>query len=260
MKILPMVVAGLSVFVSGARAALVEKAVTYEQGGVTLEGFHVYDDAVAGKRPGVLVIHQWTGLTEYEKSRSRMLAEMGYNVFAADVYGKGVRPQPPEAGKEAGKYKGDRTLFRARLMAGLDVLKADERTDSDKIAAIGYCFGGGGVLELARAGAEIKGVVSFHGSLDAAPGMEGKPGKIKAKILVLHGAADPFAPAAQVAALESELTAAKADWQLVLYSGAVHAFTQKEVGDDPSKGVAYNEAADRRSWAAMQLFFKELFE
>ncbi len=245
---------------TGAHAALVEKAVTYQQGGATLEGFHVYDDAVAGKRPAVLVIHQWTGLSDYEKRRSRMLAEMGYNVFAADIYGKGVRPQPPEAGKEAGKYKGDRTLYQARLTAALDQLKADERTDGTKVVAIGYCFGGTGVLELARSGAEIAGVVSFHGGLDAAEGMTAAAGKIPAKVLVLHGAVDPYVPAAQVAAFEKEMTDAKADWQLVSYGGAVHSFTHKEAGDDPSKGAAYQEAADRRSWEAMKVFFAELFK
>ena len=246
--------------VTGAHAALVEKAVIYHQGGATLEGYHVYDDAVAGKRPAILVVHQWTGLTDHEKGRSRALAELGFNVFAADIYGKGIRPQPPEAGTEAGKFKGDRVLFRARLMAGLDWLKADERTEVKKIAAIGYCFGGTGVLELARSGAAVAGVVSFHGALDAAPGFLAQPGKVKAKVLVLHGADDPYAPAEQVAAFEKEFTAAKADWQLVLYSGAVHAFTQKEAGNDNSKGAAYNEAADRRSWAAALAFFAELFK
>lgn len=246
--------------VTGAHAALVEKAVTYQQGDATMEGFHVYDDAVVGKRPAILVIHQWTGLTDYEKRRSRALVELGYNVFAADIYGRGIRPQPPEAGKVAGKYKGDRTLYRARLMAALDWLKSDERTDAAKVAAIGYCFGGTGVLELARAGAGVAGVVSFHGGLDAAPGLEAQAGKIKAKILVLHGADDPYSPAAQVAAFEKEFTAAKADWQLILYSGAVHAFTEKEAGDDNSKGAAYNESADRRSWAAALAFFAELFK
>ena len=246
--------------VTGAHAALVEKAVIYQQDGATLEGFHVYDDARSGKRPAVLVIHQWTGLTEYEKRRSRLLAELGYNVFAADIYGQGIRPKPPEAGKKAGKYKGDRPLYRARLTAALAWLKADERTEPAKIAAIGYCFGGTGVLELARSGAEVAGVVSFHGSLDAAAGMAAEAGKISAKVLVLHGADDPFAPAAQVAAFQKEMTDAKADWQLVLYGGAVHAFTQKEAGSDNSKGAAYNEAADRRSWDAMKAFFAELFK
>lgn len=243
-----------------AHAALVEKAVTYQQDGATLEGFHVYDDAVTGKRPAVLVVHQWTGLSDSEKRRSRMLAEMGYNVFAADIYGKGIRPQPPEAGNEAGKYKGDRTLYRARLTAALDLLKADERTDAKKIAAIGYCFGGTGVLELARAGTEIAGVVSFHGGLDSAAGMTAAAGKIPAKILVLHGAVDPYVPAEEVTAFEKEMTDAKSDWQLVSYGGAVHSFTHMEAGDDPAKGAAYNGAADRRSWVAMQSFFAELFK
>jgi dienelactone hydrolase len=245
--------------VTGVHAALVEKAVTYQQGGVTLEGFHVYDDAVTGKRPAILVVHQWTGLGEYEKRRSRSLAALGYNVFAADVYGQGIRPQPPEAGKEAGKYKGDRALYRARLAAALDWLNADARTEVSKVAAIGYCFGGTGVLELARAGADISGVISFHGGLDAVPGFEATTGKIKAKVLVLHGADDPFAPAEQVVAFEKEFTAAKADWQIILYGGAVHAFTQIEAGYDNSKGAAYNESADRRSWLAALAFFAELF-
>ncbi len=243
-----------------AEAALVEKTVTYRQDGAVLEGFQVYDDAVAGPRPAVLVIHQWTGLTDYEKGRSRQLAALGYNVLAADIYGKGIRPPAPaEAGKEAGKYKGDRALYRARLLAGLDVLRKDPQTEPSKIAAIGYCFGGTGVLELARAGAPLRGVVSFHGGLDAAEGFAAKPGGVTAKVLVLHGAADPFAPAAQVTALQQELTAAKADWQLVLYGGAVHAFSQREAGNDASKGAAYNEAADRRSWQAMSAFLAEIF-
>jgi dienelactone hydrolase len=245
--------------IASASAALVEKPVEYEQGGVTLEGFHVYDDAVSGKRPAVLVIHQWTGLSDNEKMRSRKLAELGYNVFAADIYGKGIRPVPPAAGQEAGKYKGDRDLYRARLTAALDVLKKDERTDTAKIAAIGYCFGGGGVLELARSGADIAGVVSFHGAIDAAPGKEAPKGGVKAKILVLHGAKDPFVPTEHVLAFGKEMDAAGADWQFTAYSDAVHSFTQKTAGDDPSKGSAYNEKADKRSWEAMKVFFAEIF-
>jgi len=259
MKTLTPLVLAISL-VSCVHAALVEKAVIYQQGGATLEGFHVFDDAVAGKRPAILVVHQWTGLTDYERRRSRSLAELGFNVFAADIYGQGIRPQPPEAGKEAGKYKGDRALYRARLMAALDWLKADERSDGTKLAAIGYCFGGTGVLELARAGAPLAGVVSFHGGLDGAAGFLAQPGKVTAKVLVLQGADDPYAPAEQVTAFEKEFNAAKADWQLVLYSGAVHSFTQKEAGNDNSKGAAYNAAADRRSWAAAQAFFAELFK
>ncbi|WP_367870266.1 dienelactone hydrolase family protein [Luteolibacter sp. Populi] len=245
---------------ASASAALVEKTVEYDQGGTTLEGFHVYDDAVSGKRPAVLVIHQWTGLTDYEKGRARQLAELGYNVFAADIYGKGVRPARPDAAKEAGKYKGDRDLFRARLKAGLEVLQKEEHTDTAKIAAIGYCFGGTGVLELARSGADIAGVVSFHGGLDAAEGKAAEKGGVKAKVLVLHGAEDPNVPTDQVLAFGKEMVEAGVDWQFVGYGGAVHAFTQKMAGNDNSKGAAYNEKADKRSWEAMKVFFAEIFE
>ncbi|WP_193212210.1 dienelactone hydrolase family protein [Luteolibacter marinus] len=244
---------------ASASAALVEKTVEYDQGGTTLEGFHVYNDAFPGKRPGVLIIHQWTGLTDYEKMRARLLAEMGFNVFAADIYGKGIRPQPPEAGKEAGKYKDDRDLYRARLDAGLEVLKKDEHTDATKIAAIGYCFGGTGVLELARSGADLAGVVSFHGGLGAGDGKAAAKGGVKAKVLVCHGADDPFVPADELSGFQQEMRDAGADWQFIAYSGAVHAFTQKMAGDDNSKGAAYNEKADRRSWEHMKLFFAELF-
>jgi len=251
----------VSSLLTPARAALVEKVVSYQHGNVTLEGFHVFDDTVVGKRPAILVVHQWTGLSDYEKRRSRALAELGYNVFAADVYGKGIRPQAPDAaGKEAAKYKNDRLHYRARLNASLDWLKTEEHTDATKIAAVGYCFGGTGVLELVRGGAPVLGVISFHGGLDATTGFTAKIGKSKAKVLVLHGADDPMAPAEQVAAFEKEFSAAKQDWQLVLYSGAVHAFTQKEAGNDNSKGVAYNAAADRRSWEAAKVFLTELFK
>lgn len=248
------------VALASATAAIVESPVAYESDGVKLEGVHVYDDAVQGKRPAVLVIHQWMGITEHEKQRARMLAELGYNVFAADIYGAGIRPtNPGDAGKEAGKYKGDRELFRKRLNAGLDVLKKDELTDATKVAAIGFCFGGTAVLELARAGTDLAGVVSFHGGLDAADGMAAEKGKIPAKVLVLHGAVDPYVPVEQVHGFGKEMEAAGADWQLIAYGNAVHAFTQKGAGDDPSKGAAYDEAADRRSWIAMKAFFSEIF-
>lgn len=251
--------AALTALVGSASAELVEKAVEYQQDGATLEGFHVYDGSVEGKRPAVLVIHQWTGLTDYEKHRSRMLAAMGYNVFAADIYGKGVRPQPPEAGQEAGKYKGNRDLYRARLTAALEVLRKEEHTDPAKIAAIGYCFGGTGALELARSGADIAGVVSFHGGVGPAEGKAAAKGAVKAKVLVLHGADDPNVKPDEVEAFAKEMREAGVDWQLIAYGGAVHAFTQKTAGDDPSKGAAYNEKADRRSWEAMKSFFAELF-
>src|SRR5690606_21414779 len=150
----------------------------------------------------------------------RQLAKLGYNVFAADIYGKGVRPSPPAAGQEAGKYKGDRELYRARLKAGLETLTGDERTDAARGAAIGHCFGGTGVLELARSGAEVAGVVSFHGGLDSADGMAAEKDGVKARVLVCHGAADPHVPPQQVKDFMDEMDAAGVDWQIAAYGGA----------------------------------------
>lgn len=238
-------------------AAIVEKPVEYKSGDVVCEGWHAYDDTLAGKRPAILVVHQWTGISGHEKAAARQLAELGYNVLVADVYGKGVRPQPPAAGQEAGKYKKDRPLLRARLTAALDVLKQDARTDGTKLAATGYCFGGTSVLELARSGADVKGVVSFHGGLDSPKPADGQ--NIKGKVLALHGADDPYVAAKDIIAFEQELQAAKVDYKLIKYPGAVHSFTHKEAGNDNSKGAAYNEAADKASWSEMKAFLTGLF-
>lgn len=242
-----------------ARSEIVFKPVEYKQADTVLEGLSVYDDALQGKRPAVLVVHQWKGLGDYEKKRAEMLARLGYNVFAVDIYGKGIRPQTPqEAGAEAGKYKNDRALLRARVRAGLDVLIGHELTDPKRVAAIGYCFGGTTVLELARSGADITGVVSFHGGLSTPNPSEAK--NIKAKVLALHGADDPNVPPKEVAAFEEEMRQGGVDWQLVAYGGAVHAFTDWNAGNDNSKGAAYNERADRRSWEAMKQFFAEVLK
>lgn len=240
------------------QAEIKESVVEYKSGDVVCEGLHVVDTAKTGKLPSILIIHQWTGLSDNEKMRAHMLAELGYNVFAADIYGKGVRPQPPESGKEAGKYKADRKLYRGRMLSALEVLSKDSHTDVSKMAAIGYCFGGTGVIELARSGALIKGVVSFHGGLDSPTPADGK--NIKGKVLILHGADDPFVPAKDIAAFEQEMKDAKVDYKLVSYPGAVHAFTQKGAGNDNSKGAAYNEAADKASWEEMKAFFARIFK
>ena len=177
----------------------------------------------------MLVVHQWKGLGDYEKKRAEMLAQLGYNVFAADIYGKGIRPQTPqEAAAEAGKYKNDRALLRARVRAGLDVLMNHELTDPKRVVAIGYCFGGTTVLELARSGAEISGVVSFHGGLSTPNPSDAK--NIKAKVLALHGADDPNVPPKEVAGFEEEMHQGEVDWQLIAYGGAVHAFTDWNAG------------------------------
>lgn len=239
-------------------AEIKETVVEYKSGGVLCEGLHVVDTAKTGKLPSVLIIHQWTGLSENEKMRARMLAELGYNVFAADIYGKGIRPQPPAAGQEAGKYKSDRKLYRERMLSALEVLNKNPQTDLAKVGAIGYCFGGTGVIELARSGALLKGVVSFHGGLDSPTPADGK--NIKGKVLALHGADDPFVKAPDIAAFEQEMKDANVDYKLVSYPGAVHAFTQKAAGDDNSKGAAYNEAADKASWDEMKAFFNRIFK
>lgn len=244
--------------ISSARAEIKTETVEYKQGDATLEGFHAYDDSISGKRPGVLIVHQWKGLGEYEKKRAEMLAKLGYNVFAADIYGKGIRPTTPkEAGGLAGKYKSDRALLRERVKSGLEALRKNAMTDPKKIAAIGYCFGGTTVLELARSGEDISGVVSFHGGLSTPNPTDAK--NIRGKVLALHGADDPNVPAPEVAAFEDEMRKAGADWQLVSYGGAVHSFTDWNAGSDNSRGAAYNERADKRSWEAMKGFFNELF-
>jgi len=242
--------------VSTLSAAIVEKPLEYKAGEVLCEGWQAYDDALPNKRPGVLIIHQWTGVSDHEKEAARKLASLGYNVLVADIYGKGIRPQPPAAGKEAGKYKGNRPLLRARVNAALDVLSRDARTDASKLAATGYCFGGTAVIELARSGAAVKGVVSFHGGLDSPTPADGK--NIKAQVLALHGADDPFVPAKDVAAFEAEMKTAGVDYKLVKYPGAVHSFTHKAAGNDNRKGAAYNADADRDSWFQMEQFLKTM--
>jgi dienelactone hydrolase len=241
------------------RAAIQTRIIEYKQGGTTLEGFVAWDDALTGVRPGVLVVHQWMGLTDYEKKRAGMLAQLGYVAFCADIYGQGVHPQnTAEAGALAGKYKGDRPLLRARVSAGLAALRQQPLVDPKHIAAIGYCFGGTTVLELARSGADLNGVVSFHGGLDAPNPDDGK--NIKCKVLILHGADDPFSSPQDIAALEGEMRNGGVDWQLIKLGGAVHAFTQWNAGSDNAKGAAYNARADQRSWEYMKLFFDGIFK
>jgi dienelactone hydrolase len=258
MKQLIMLGIALALFGGRADAKVQHQLVEYKQGDTVLEGYLAFDDAAKGKRPGVLVVHAWMGLDDNARKRADMLAGLGYVAFAADIYGKGVRPKTAdEAGKLAGTYKSDRKLLRARVNAGYDVLVKTAKVDAAKTAAIGYCFGGTTVLELARSGTAVSGVVSFHGGLDSPAPADAK--QIKAKVLVLHGAADPHEKPADFAAFQKELADAKVDWQLVEYGGAVHCFTDATAGTDTSKGCAYDAVADARSWTAMKTFFDELF-
>ena len=244
--------------VSVAEARLHTGTVEYIDSGKALEGYLAYDDSFEGKRPGVLVVHEWWGINDYIKKRTEMLAGLGYIAFAADIYGKGVRTADPEvAGKLAGIYRADRALLRRRVALGLEQLTANKLTDPGRVGAIGYCFGGTAVLELARSGAPISGVVSFHGNLDTPTP---QTSLIKAKVLALTGALDPYVPPEQVRAFEDEMKKAGADWFITSYGGSVHSFTNPASGDNPSKGIAYNETADKRSWRAMKDFFSEIFK
>ncbi|MBD2663207.1 dienelactone hydrolase [Richelia sinica FACHB-800] len=242
---------------SDALAVIRTKTIEYKQGNTVLQGYLAYDDAIKVKRPGVLVVHEWNGLQSYIKKRTVQLAKLGYVAFAADIYGKGVRPKNiAESAAQSKIYRQDRKLLRERAKAGLQVLQNYRWTDAKRIAAIGYCFGGGTVLELARSGVNLAGVVSFHGNLDTPNPDDAK--NIKAKVLVLHGADDPFVPDEQVRAFENEMRQAKVDWQLISYGGVEHAFTNPDYKGEP-KGALYNPLADQRSWKAMRQFFAEIF-
>jgi len=259
LRVVPVLAAGLllSSFVA-AQAAIKTKVVEYKQGDTTLEGYLAYDDAQKGKRPGVLVVDEWGGLVAYGKHRAEMLAKLGYVAFAADIYGKGVRPSTPQAkGQEAGKYMKDRGLLRERAEAGLKQLASNPLVDPKRIGAIGFCFGGGAVLELARSGADLSGLVGFHAALGNPTPADAN--NIKAKVLILHGADDPLVNKTEVDAFENEMKATKVDWQVVLYSHTMHAFSNPE-SHDPAHGVQYHADSDRRSWQAMQDFFRETFK
>ena len=234
-----------------AQSAIVTKRVEYKHGDAVLEGFLAYDDSKTGPRPGIMIVHDWDGLTAYEETRAKMLAELGYVAFAADIYGKGVKPKTPqENGAQASKYRGDAALFRGRLQAGLDEMKRQSQVDGKKTAAIGYCFGGGGVLELARSGADVTGVVSFHGSYGTA--LPATAGAVKSKVMVVHASQDPATSREVFDKFLDEMRDAKVDYVMNLYNLDVHPFTV--IG-----GPSYRPDADRRSWEAMQDFFREIF-
>ncbi len=246
-------------FLSSAQAKIVSQTVDYtDEKGTALQGYVVYDDATSGKRPGVIVVHDWRGLTDYTRKRSDMLAQLGYIAFAADIYGKGVRPQSvPEYSKQIAIYKGDRPLYRERERAAYHAFLKQPLVDASRIGAIGYCFGGTGVIEMARDGLDLKGVVSFHGGLDSQPVTAGAT--IKTKVLALCGADDPYESAADMTAFEQQLRENNVDYQIVKYGHAVHAFTDPGVDALHQDGAKYNADADHRSWQAMRDFLSELF-
>lgn len=235
------------------------RPVEYRHGDVVLEGYLASLKDQKGKRPGVVVVHEWKGHNEYVRKRAEQLARLGYVAFALDMYGKGVQARDhAEAAKMAGVFRENRALMRERAKAGLDVLRRQEVCEATRVAAMGYCFGGTTALELARCGEDIRGVASFHGNLSNPKPEDSR--HIKGKVIVFHGADDPFIPKDQVEGFQDEMRKAKVDWQFVSFGGAVHSFTVPEAGGDPSKGAAYDEKADRRSWEMLQLFLTDVFK
>lgn len=238
-----------------------EEEVTYRAGDTTLEGYLAWDANQKGPRPGVIVIHEWWGHNDYVRRRARMLAEEGYVALAADMYGGGEQgSNPQEAHKLMTEAIRDPDVARRRFMAAYELLRERDEADPSKIAAIGYCFGGAVVLQMARFGTDLAGVASFHGNL--ATESPAKPGAVKAKILVLHGAEDSLVPKEQVQAFKKEMDAAGADYTFIEYPNAMHAFTNPAATENGKKfgmPLAYDEAADKKSWAELQRFLKTVF-
>jgi dienelactone hydrolase len=248
---------------SGIAAPKIEgKPVEYTAGGVILKGYLAYDENIKGKRPGVLVVHEWWGQNEYVRNRARMLAELGYTALALDMYGEGkIASHPDDAGKFSSEVMKNFPVAKERFLAAMEYLKKQPTVDPANIAAIGYCFGGGVVLNMARQGIDLKGIASFHGSLAVVK--PDKPTPIKAAVRVYNGADDKFIPAEAIEALKKEMADQKVDFKFVNYPGAVHAFTNPESTENGKKfnlPLAYNAAADKASWEDMKGFLKDIFK
>lgn len=243
---------------TAAQAEVKSKAIPYKHGDLQLEGYLAWDDSIQGKRPGVLVVHEWWGLNDYARERANKLAKMGYVAFALDMYGKGkLAAHPNEAREMATQVRSNVKDWQQRAVAGLDILKKQEQCDTSRIAAIGYCFGGSTVLQLAYTGADVKGVVTFHGAL--VPLDEAQAKGLKSKILVCHGADDAFISEESIDKFRHSLNQAKADWTMIYYAGAKHSFTDPGADAHNVDGLKYQAAADARSWQHMQDFFREIF-
>lgn len=259
MRVPTLAVALILALTGTARAELRADPVDYAHEGTELSGYLVYDDAATTGRPGLLMVPNWYGASEAQVAKAKAIAARGYVVFVADVYGKSVRPtNNEEAGKAATGMYQDRGTLRARAKAGIEALKAKAETaklDATRIGAIGFCFGGATVLELARDGAALAGVVSFHGNLGADP--KWPAATIKTPVLALNGADDTYVPQAQIDAFTKEMQAAGADWQFVNFGGAVHCFAEP---DAASPGCTYHERSAKRAFAMMDDFFAEAFD
>ncbi|MDH2915901.1 MAG: dienelactone hydrolase family protein [Gallionella sp.] len=245
-----------------AFAAVQGKEVTYSADGTTLKGWIAYDDAVKGKRPAVLVVHEWWGHNAYARKRANMLAELGYVALAVDMYGDGKQAlHPDDAGKFAGEVSRNKPLAKARFEAAMKVLRKQRNVDAHKLAAIGYCFGGSTVLNMARAGEKLKGVASFHGGL--ATDAPAQAGKVKAQVRVFTGADDKMIPAAQVEGFKQEMEKAGVNYKVVAYPGAMHSFSNPdadELGKKFNMPIAYNAEADKDSWMQLQSFLAEVLK
>jgi dienelactone hydrolase len=252
----------VALFATPAWAAVKGEEVQYRDGNVVMKGYLAYDDAIKGKRPGVIVVHEWWGHNEYTRKRARMLAELGYTALAVDMYGEGKTADHPDtAGKFSGEVRKNMALMTARFNAARQVLIKHKTVDAERVAAIGYCFGGSVVLEMARQGADLAGVVSFHGNLQTEH--PAKPGKVKAQLLVLNGGDDPFVSAESIAAFKKEMEAARAKYRFVSYPGAKHAFTNPDAdgyGKKFNLPLAYNAVADKESWDQMKVFLAGVFK
>jgi len=257
----PLLIALLLCCSTMAQAAIQTREIPYTAAdGTRLVGYHAWDDAISGPRPGVIVVHEWWGLNDYAKRRARDLAALGYSALAVDMYGDGRNTQHPDDAKAfMNAALADPAIPKARFQAGLDLLKAQPQTDPARLAAIGYCFGGKVVLDMARQGLPLAAVVSFHGALVTAT--PATPGSVKAKVLVEHGAADSFITPEQIAAFKAEMDQAGADYRFVELPGAKHGFSNPDADAHKGHGLdlGYQKEADERSWADMQALFKDVF-
>jgi dienelactone hydrolase len=256
MKNIFLVLIGVLLSSTGAQAQL--KPIAYADGTQKLNGLAIAPQKATKTKPGVLILPAWKGIDTHAKQSAEKLSKMGYYAFVADIYGEGNYPKnTEEAGKQAGFYKNNVGDYQRRIQLALDQL-VTAGANPDNIVVIGYCFGGTGVLEAARAGMKFQGVVSFHGGLGRDAARTTNP--IKTRVLVLHGADDPYVPVAEVAAFQQEMRTAKADWEMIYYADSVHAFSDPQAGHDNSKGAAYNEKADKRSWERMNVFLKDVLK
>jgi len=248
--------------VAAAEPKIVGETVEYSAQGVVMKGYLAYDENIKGKRPGVLVVHEWWGLNDYARKRARMLAELGYTALAVDMYGEGKQAMHPDDAKAfSSELMKNFDSAKARFMAAMEFLKQQGSVDPTRIAAIGYCMGGGIVLNMAREGVDLKGVASFHGILTAVK--LAQPGSVKAKVLVLHGAADKFTTPEQIEAFKQEMKAAGADFKFISYPGAMHSFTNPEadaLGKKYNMPIGYNAKADKESWNEMKKFLRAIFK